>query len=129
MEWFRLSASLRVQKLAMQYPQHAGKYEWFLRLYEAARTNPLVPPSVFERLRAKYPEHIAKGGDAGARIPARTLMANLHIRTCGSRRHRVLGRREDLRADVVPATCSVPSTPRAIHPALTASNISSAGPV
>jgi hypothetical protein len=60
-----LSASLRVQKLAMQYPQHAGKYEWFLRLYEAARTNPLVPPGVFARLRAKYPEHIAKGGDAG----------------------------------------------------------------
>src|SRR6202041_1858031 len=33
------------------------------------------------------------------------------------------------RADVVPATCSVPSTPRSIHPAFTASNISSAGPV
>src|ERR1700726_4622670 len=33
------------------------------------------------------------------------------------------------RADVVPATCSAPSTPRSIHPALTASNISSAGPV
>ena len=31
------------------------------------------------------------------------------------------------RADVVPATCSVPSTPRPIHPAFTASNISSAG--
>jgi hypothetical protein len=29
------------------------------------------------------------------------------------------------RADVVPATCSVPSTPRSIHPAFTASNISS----
>ena len=33
------------------------------------------------------------------------------------------------RADVLPATCSVPSTPRSIHPAFTASNISSAGPV
>jgi hypothetical protein len=33
------------------------------------------------------------------------------------------------RADVVPAMCSVPSTPRSIHPAFTASNISSAGPV
>ena len=33
------------------------------------------------------------------------------------------------RADVVPATCSVPVIPRSIHPALTLSNISSAGPV
>jgi len=33
------------------------------------------------------------------------------------------------RADVVPATCSVSSAPRSIHPAFTASNISSAGPV
>jgi hypothetical protein len=33
------------------------------------------------------------------------------------------------RADVMPATCSVPPTPRSIHPAFTASNISSAGPV
>src|SRR5581483_6742811 len=33
------------------------------------------------------------------------------------------------RADVVPDTCSAPSTPSSIHPAFTASNISSAGPV
>ena len=32
-------------------------------------------------------------------------------------------------ADVEPATCSVPSTPRSIHPAFTASYISSAGAV
>jgi hypothetical protein len=59
--WFQ-SASLRVQKLAEQYPQHAGKYEWFLRLYEAAKADALIPPGVSERLRAKYPELIAKGG-------------------------------------------------------------------
>ncbi|MGZ2405829.1 LysR substrate-binding domain-containing protein [Rhizobium ruizarguesonis] len=33
------------------------------------------------------------------------------------------------RADLVPATCSVPLTPRSIHPAFTASYISSAGPL
>jgi hypothetical protein len=33
------------------------------------------------------------------------------------------------RADVVPAMCSVPAIPRSIHPALTLSYISSAGPV
>ena len=33
------------------------------------------------------------------------------------------------RADVVPATCSVPVIPRSIHPEFTASNISSAAPV
>src|SRR5690349_11714927 len=32
------------------------------------------------------------------------------------------------RAEVVPATCSVPAMPRSIQPAFTASNISSAGP-
>ena len=62
--WF-LSASLRVQKLAKQYPQHAAKYEWFLRLYEAAKVDPLVPRGVFERLRAKYPELIAMGDPEG----------------------------------------------------------------
>jgi hypothetical protein len=59
--WF-LSASLRVQKLAEQYPEHAAKYEWFLRLYEAAKVDPLVPAGVFERLRAKYPELIVSDG-------------------------------------------------------------------
>jgi hypothetical protein len=53
--WFQ-SASVRAQKLAKQYPEHAAKYEWFLRLYETAKVDPLVPPLVFERLRAKYPE-------------------------------------------------------------------------
>jgi len=33
------------------------------------------------------------------------------------------------RADVVPATCFVPSTPSAVHPVFTASNIGRAGPV
>lgn len=59
--WF-LSACLRVQKLAEQYPEHAAKYEWFLRLYEAAKVDPLVPAGVFERLRAKYPELIVSDG-------------------------------------------------------------------
>jgi hypothetical protein len=59
--WF-LSASLHAKKLAKQYPEHAAKYEWFLRLYEAAKVDPLVPPFVFERLRAKYPELVVNGG-------------------------------------------------------------------
>jgi hypothetical protein len=48
---------------------------------------------------------------------------------CGSRRHGFRAAVKTSLADVVPATCSVLSTPRSIHPAFTASNISSAGPV
>jgi hypothetical protein len=58
--WFQ-SASVRAQKLAKRYPDHAAKYDWFLRLYEAAKVDPLIPPYVFERLRAKYPELVVKG--------------------------------------------------------------------
>jgi hypothetical protein len=54
--WFQ-SAMTRVSQLLDRYPEHAPKYNWFLRLYQAVENGDLlIPLDVFERLRAKYPE-------------------------------------------------------------------------
>lgn len=50
--WF-LSAKNRVSNLLAKYPEHAAKYEWFLRLAEQVGNNaPLVPPAAVTELIA-----------------------------------------------------------------------------
>jgi hypothetical protein len=52
--WYR-SAGNRVRQMAKEHPEHMEKYDWFMRLFEAAVAEPLIPEDVLERLRAKYP--------------------------------------------------------------------------
>ena len=47
--WFR-SAGSRVRRLLKMYPEHADKYKWFLRLYDAVNRRELLrPPDIIER--------------------------------------------------------------------------------
>ena len=65
-------------------------------------------------------------------LPARVYLLRVQLSYCLPRTYALTAccaTANTSRADVVPATCSVPVIPRSIHPALTLSNISSAGPV
>jgi hypothetical protein len=51
--WFR-SAKNRVQQLKIRFPQHADKYDWFLKLADQVEADePLIPDSVLDELLAK----------------------------------------------------------------------------
>jgi hypothetical protein len=51
--WFR-SAKNRVQQLKIRFPQHADKYDWFLKLADQVEADePLTPDSVLDELLAK----------------------------------------------------------------------------
>ncbi|MDA3877710.1 MAG: hypothetical protein PF483_11560 [Halothiobacillus sp.] len=50
--WFA-SARMRVSQLLDQFPQHAAKYEWFLKLSKHVENHePLVPPAALEQMLA-----------------------------------------------------------------------------
>lgn len=46
--WFK-SAGNRAAALLKKYPEHAEKYEWFLRLFDAVKTDRLIPEDVLKR--------------------------------------------------------------------------------
>jgi hypothetical protein len=46
--WYK-SAGNRAAALLNEYPEHANKYKWFLRLFEAAKTDRLIPQDVLKR--------------------------------------------------------------------------------
>jgi hypothetical protein len=56
--WFR-SAGLRARLLLEKYPEHADKYQWFLRLYNAVNSRELLmPPAIIEKYGVSVPENI-----------------------------------------------------------------------
>jgi hypothetical protein len=57
--WYK-SAGARARHMKKAHPEHAAKYDWFLRLFEAHATERLIPEDVLERLKTKYPEAFGK---------------------------------------------------------------------
>jgi len=56
MMWFR-TAGQRARRLLKMYPEHAEKYKWFLRLYDAVnRRELLAPPDIIQRYNVTRPE-------------------------------------------------------------------------
>lgn len=49
--WFQ-SARTRVLQMLRRYPEHATKYNWFLKLHKAVETGePMIPSEVLERVK------------------------------------------------------------------------------
>ncbi len=55
--WFR-SAGTQTRRLLKMYPEHAEKYKWFLRLYDAVNRRELLrPPDIIQRYNVTLPEN------------------------------------------------------------------------
>jgi len=55
--WFR-TAGTRARRLLEKHPEHADKYQWFLRLYNAVNSRELlIPPAIIEKYGVSVPEN------------------------------------------------------------------------